>query len=87
MNNKTIRKIFICKKISRKPIKENKSRTIREGKVNRADKIRIRFKSNGIFKNGRWNCIEHEDFINSCLVFGNNWKKVSFILYVDSRSN
>jgi hypothetical protein len=33
----------------------------------------------GEFKNGRWQPFEHLRFIKGCLLYGNNWKKVSNI--------
>ncbi len=30
------------------------------------------------YKNGRWQPAEHLRFIKGCLLYGNNWKKVSF---------
>lgn len=37
--------------------------------------MRIRFRKDNI-KEGRWEKHEHEKFINACLTYGNNWKKV-----------
>ena len=34
------------------------------------------------YKTGRWNNTEHMRFIQGCLMHGNNWRKVSFIIYI-----
>lgn len=32
------------------------------------------------YKSGRWTIDEHQRFVRGCLLYGNNWKKVNFIL-------
>ena len=49
---------------------------------NSLDNLSNENKSNdeeGNFKSGRWHPQEHERFIKGCLLYGNNWKKVSLI--------
>jgi hypothetical protein len=35
---------------------------------------------NNDFRNGRWQPFEHLRFIKGCLLYGNNWKKVSLVI-------
>lgn len=45
-----------------------------------ANLFRIKFRSNQL-REGRWERNEHEKFINACLTYGNNWKKVRKFYY------
>ena len=31
-----------------------------------------------LYKNGRWEKVEHHKFLKGCLLYGNNWKKVIY---------
>lgn len=41
----------------------------------RTQKFKI---SQSSFKRGRWDQDEHKKFIDACMTFGNNWRKVRF---------
>jgi hypothetical protein len=38
--------------------------------------------NNDTYKTGRWHPSEHYRFIKGCLMYGNNWKKVSNIISI-----
>jgi hypothetical protein len=46
----------------------------------RKPKQRIHFFSSCNFKEGRWDHEEHRLFVKSCLLHGNNWRKVKYKL-------
>lgn len=42
-------------------------------------KIKFKVISNNL-KTGRWEDSEHQKFLEACLKYGNNWRKVQFFL-------
>ena len=87
MNNKEqLSRIFLCKKVKKAQTIEKKEPLLNKENIDirvkviqtekQRAKFRLKFKSFGPFKNGRWTGLEHEKFLRSCLKFGNNWKKV-----------
>ena len=38
---------------------------------------RLHLVSASNYKEGRWDSDEHQKFVKSCIIFGNNWRKVS----------
>lgn len=41
-----------------------------------ANKLYTRRNTNESFHNGRWTSEEHKKFLEACLKYGSNWKKV-----------
>jgi hypothetical protein len=35
------------------------------------------------FNEGRWTEDEHKKFVKSCLIHGNNWKRVNFLFFIN----
>jgi hypothetical protein len=48
----------------------------------RKPKLRIHFFNSSHFKEGRWEEEEHRLFVKSCLIYGNNWRKVNSLFKI-----
>lgn len=69
-------KVFTSVQMNKVTNESNESEDNLKGKCKKLRK-RLRM-SNGAFKEGRWTADEHAKFVKSCLIYGNNWKKVNF---------
>jgi hypothetical protein len=48
------------------------------GRKKKKARKRIRL-GTSLYKEGRWTADEHKTFVESCLVYGNNWRQVNLI--------
>lgn len=56
--------------------KEIKNKNLNNFKVIKPNKIQ-KNKNNTFLNNGRWTYEEHKKFLDACLKYGSNWKKVN----------